>query len=302
MLRSMVVTGQVTTALVTGGSAGIGLETALGLARHTHGRVWITGRNEDRLRAAAKRLEEAGASEARWFGADFASLSEVRALAGDILSATEGHGLQVLVNNAGLWHPRRQTSADGFEDTFAVNHLASFLLTRLLLPALLRGGQAGRKSSRVVNVSSRLHESVAVMPSMQQLARGPEPYVGLQAYAHSKLCNLLFSNELARRLEGRPITSNAVHPGSVQTDVVRDNRFLCWGIRLVGPLLKSPAEGASTTLRVATDPTLEGVTGGYFANRAQRPPASLALDLALSRELWERSAELTALADSPSAP
>lgn len=274
--------------LVTGGSGGIGLETALGIARKLGANVWVTGRNEGRLEEATRALKAAGAADSRAFRADFSSLSDVRRLAAEVnLAATDG--LHVLVNNAGLWHQERQESEDGFEDTFAVNHLAPFLLTVLLTPKLMQGGSAER-AARVVNVSSRLHERPKeLLPS--ELVGGEPAYAGLDVYARTKLCNVLFSNELARRLEGHGVVSNALHPGSVQTDVTRDSFLLSIGIRIAGPFLKTAAEGALTSIRLATDPSLEGVTGGYFSDEAQKPPSPAALDEAVARELWQKSLE-----------
>ncbi len=281
--------------LVTGGSGGIGLETALGIARKLGASVWVTGRNEGRLEEATRALRAAGAAESRAFRADFSSLDAVRRLAAEVSDAAPD-GLHVLVNNAGLWHQERQESADGFEDTFAVNHLAPFLLTALLTPRLLEGGRSGR-AARVVNVSSRLHERPARLDPSELVGSEP-PYVGLDVYARTKLCNVLFSNELARRLDGHGVVSNALHPGSVQTDVVRDSFLLSIGIRIAGPFLKTAAEGALTSIRLATDPALEGVTGGYFSDEAQKPPSPAALDEHAARELWARSLEWTGLEGS----
>ncbi len=278
--------------LVTGGSGGIGLETALGIARKTAANVWVTGRNEGRLEDAVRALKAAGASDAKAFRADFSSLEDVRRLAEEVSAAAEG-GLHVLVNNAGLWHQERQESADGFEDTFAVNHLAPFLLTLLLTPRLLEAGTPQR-AARVVNVSSRLHERPSAL-RVEELVGQEPPYVGLSVYARTKLCNVLFSNELARRLEGQGVVSNALHPGSVQTDVTRDSFLLSIGIRIAAPFLKTAAEGALTSIRLATDPSLEGVTGGYFSDEAQLPPSEAALDTTAARELWDRSLAWTGL-------
>ena len=275
-----------TKVLITGGSGGIGLETALGCARRLgpDADIWVTGRDEGRLAEAARAIRALGA-RSRSFRADFSSLADVRRLAGEVGEACPG-GLHVLVNNAGLWHQERQSSRDGFEDTLAVNHLAPFLLTLLLTPRLLEAGRRDR-AARVVTVSSRLHERPARL-ELEQLA-DPAAYEGLAVYARTKLCNVLFARELARRLANSPVTSNALHPGSVKTDVVRDSRFLSAAIRVAGPFLKTAAEGAATSIRLATDPRLEGVSGGYFSNEAQLPPSDAALDRAAARQLWERS-------------
>lgn len=285
--------------LVTGGSGGIGLETALGIARKLGAHVWVTGRNEGRLEEAVRSLRAAGAADARAFRADFSSLDAVRQLAEEVAEAATG-GLHVLVNNAGLWHQERQTSADGFEDTFAVNHLAPFLLTALLTPKLREAGSPER-AARVVNVSSRLHERPARL-DLGELVGAEPPYVGLDVYARTKLCNVLFSNELARRLERHGVVSNALHPGSVQTDVVRDSFLLRIGIRIAAPFLKTAAEGALTSIRLAVEPALEGVTGGYFSDEAQKPPSPAALDEVVAGELWTRSLEWTGLDAATLAP
>ena len=275
-----------TVCLVTGASSGIGVETARGLAR-TGATVVVVGRSEERTTSAADDIRRTtGNRRIETLCADFSSLEEVRGLA---RAFGERHGsLQVLVNNAGLWHPKRSLSRDGFEDTFAVNHLAPFLLTNLLLDRLRRGAPA-----RVVNVSSRLHlkERAMKWDDLQSERR----YSGIGAYRQSKLANVLFSNELARRLRGTGVTSNAVHPGDVATDVTRENRLLTWVLkRLAGRVLMTPAEGARTTLHVATDPGLAEVTGAYFSDCKLAKPAPAAEDEGAAGRLWRLSEELTA--------
>ena len=280
-----------TKVLITGGSSGIGLETARGVARRLpDAEIWVTGRNEARLDEAVRVIRAEGA-EARWFRVDFSSLADVRRLADEVSAEARG-GLDVLINNAGLWHQNRRTPTDGFEDTFAVNHLAPFLLTLRLMPRLLEAGRPERRA-RVVTVSSRLHER----PKGLDLADLADParYEGLPVYGRTKLCNVLFANELARRLGGEPVTSNSLHPGSVRTEVTRDSFLLSLGIRIAAPFLKTAAEGAATSIRLATDPRLEGVTGGYFSDEAQLPPSDPARDQELARKLWEWSLEWVGL-------
>jgi len=294
-------------ALVTGASSGIGLETARGLGRRGF-RVLIVGRNPGRTDRARDSLRDEGlAVEA--LRCDFSALSQVRTLAEDLSALPH---LDVLVNNAGLWHQERRLSEEGFEDTFAVNHLAAFLLTNLLTPQLLmRGG-------RVVHVSSRLHltagrkrgrlwpvEHALELAGLRKrptdarldleglVAQGK--FNGLDAYARSKLAQIVYSNELARRLEGTGVTSNSVHPGEVQTNVTRDSRLLSLGIRIAGMALKTPEEGAATSVWAATDPSLDGVSGKYFADCAEATPAHVVHDRSVGRRLWEVSMEMTAL-------
>lgn len=273
-------------AMVTGASAGIGLETARGLAERGY-HVVVVGRNPERTEGAVREVgRSAGTDAVESLRADFSSLEQVRGLAAAFLERHES--LDVLVNNAGLWHQDRKLSQDGYEDTFAVNHLAPFLLTELLLPALGRPAAA-----RVVNVSSRLHEKLKRF-DFDDVMCERRKFKGLEVYAQSKLANVLFSNELARRLKGTPITSNSLHPGDVATTITRDNWLLNIGIKLAAPFLKSPSEGAATSLRVATDPVLATVTGRYFRDEKHAPAGKAALDEAAAKRLWDLSADLVA--------
>ncbi|MEZ4229447.1 MAG: SDR family oxidoreductase [Polyangiaceae bacterium] len=278
-------------ALVTGASSGIGAETARGLARAGY-HVVVVGRNSVRTREVAESIRTAGYS-AEHVLADFSSLEQVR----EVAKAFEPRHprLHVLVNNAGLWHPDRRLSQDGHEETFAVNHLAPFLLTRLL-----EGKLISTPGARVVTVSSRLH----IKPPSFDFAdvMSEQKYEGIYVYSKSKLANVLFSNELARRLKCHGVTSNSVHPGSVVTNVVRDSRFLSWGASLPLPWLKSPVEGARPSLFVATSPTLSGVTGCYFASSSRgggrdtraHVPSRAALDVRAAEQLWALSDRLVA--------
>ncbi len=273
------------TVVVTGASAGIGVETARAFARWGAD-VTIVGRDRARTEAVAAALRRDAAGSVHAELADFAALAEVRALAGRL--AARHPRLDVLVNNAGLWLTRLETTVDGHEKTFAVNHLAPFLLTNLLLGPLRAGPAA-----RVVNVSSRLHDG-APPPDVAAL-RAPARFRGLSAYASSKLCNVLFSRELAERLRGTGVTSNAVHPGDVKTDVTRGNRVLAFLHRTVAtPLLLSAEEGARTSVHVATSPQLHGVSGLYFVLGAPAPASPLERDAGLRQRLWDDSARLLA--------
>jgi NAD(P)-dependent dehydrogenase (short-subunit alcohol dehydrogenase family) len=269
------------TALVTGASSGIGLETACGLAAMGM-RVLLVGRSPDRTRDALERVTRSSpGARAEALLADFSNLAEVRRLAGDVLARAPR--LNLLINNAGVWHPRRVTSADGFEDTLAVNHLAPFLLTCLLEERLQKSAPA-----RVVTVSSRLHRKPRSL-ELDDLCFERRPYHGMRAYQQSKLCNVLFSNHLARRLEGSGVSSNSVHPGDVATDVARDSRVGAAALRLIRPMLLTPAEGAQTSLYAATAAELAGISGRYFSDMQDAQPNPLALDGELSDQLWQWS-------------
>lgn len=273
--------------VVTGASSGIGLETARGLAR-LGAAVVMVGRDPERLALAARDVgESARGGRVSSLRADLASLSEVRALAARVAEAHPQ--VHVLVNNAGVWNARRRLTADGHEETFAVNHLAPYLLTRLLLPSLEAAGAA-----RVVTVSSRLHERLRAFDFDDLTLE--RRYSGLSAYRRSKLANVMFASELARRLAGSGITSNSVHPGDVATRVVRSSRLLQWGLDTIARhFLATPEQGARTSIHVASAPELEGVSGRYFARCRERRPSPVANDREACARLWDLSAELTGL-------
>ena len=270
-------------ALVTGGSSGIGLETARGLTAHFDV-VGIVGRNSERLSQAA---EDLGSGNARieTFQADFSSLAEVRRLAGDVRARFDS--LSVLVNNAGVWLSERTLSKDGYEETFAVNHLAHFLLTNELKDLLVAG-----TPSRVVNVSSSMH----VRPKSLQWddLMFEKGWRGFWVYGHSKLANVLFSNELARRWKDTGVTSNALNPGNVRSRITRNNVFLNALHRspLARLIIMSEADGARTSIYVATAPELEGVTGRYFDKVREAKSSKASTDDEAARRLWEVSQEL----------
>ncbi len=273
------------TAVVTGASGGIGLETALGLAR-LGASVALVARDRARGEAALRAVREASAGGApSLFLADLGSLAEVRRVAGALLAALPR--VDVLVNNAGAMHTTRKESADGYELTFAVNHLAPFLLTSLLLPRLRASAP-----SRVVTVSSEAHRIGPLDLDDLQARRG---YSGMKVYGRSKLANVLFANELARREGATGVTSNSLHPGVVATGFGRNDPG--WFRLLVGlakPFMKTPAQGARTTIRVASAPELERVTGRYFKDGREASPAPYARDEAVQRRLWELSERLVA--------
>jgi NAD(P)-dependent dehydrogenase (short-subunit alcohol dehydrogenase family) len=275
-----------TVAIVTGASAGIGLYTALGLARAGM-RVVMTGRNAARTESARRFVaERSAAQQVTTALADFASLAEIRRLAGDLLQAHPR--IAVLINNAGLMAPTSQQSADGYELTFAVNHLAPFLLTNLLLDRLKASAPA-----RIVTVASEAHRGAQIDPA--QLAH-PQDWGSMKAYGRSKLCNILFTRELAARLAGSGVTVACLHPGVVATELGnRGGSLIGLGWRLAKPFMLSPERGAETSIFLATVPDPAPFHGAYVIRKEVAQPAPAARDDALARRLWQESARLVGL-------
>ena len=274
------------TVLVTGGTGGIGRATAVGLAR-MGAHVAITGRDRARGDDAAREIHGAGGGQVEVFIADLSSQAQVRRLADDVGRALPR--IDVLVNNVGGFWNSRHVTEDGLERTFAVNHLAPFLLTHLLCEPLTRGGAA-----RIVTVASRAHAQGRIDFEDLQSERG---YSGARAYNQSKLANVLFSYELARRLAGTVVTANVLHPGVVSTAFGAEDP--AWVQRLLVPVLrpvmKSPAKGAATTIHLASAPGLVKVTGGYFVNSKPKRSAKHSYDEAVAARLWRASADLVGL-------
>jgi NAD(P)-dependent dehydrogenase (short-subunit alcohol dehydrogenase family) len=254
----------------------------------------MVGRDPSRSREAVDDIiESTGNEKVEILLADFSSLDEVRGLAETVRSRCER--LDVLINNAGVWHLERQLTAEGFEATFGVNHLAPFLLTNLLRESLVAAsGVDGVGGARVVHVTSRLYSRPKALDFDDLHAE--RKYGGLRAYAKSKLANVLFSNELARRWAAAGVTSNSAHPGDVVTNITRDSRLLTALIPIGGKLwLKTPAQGAATSLHVATAPHLGAVTGRYFADSREKKMSRAAQDASAAKRLWEVSAELVGI-------
>ena len=273
------------TAVVTGASSGIGLYTALGLAR-TGMRVVMAGRDRARTEAARRFVtERSGSDRVAIALADFSSLAEVRRLADEILAAQSR--LDLLVNNAGLMSPKYRFSLDRFELTFAAYHLAPFLLTNLLLDRLKASAP-----SRIVTVASEAHRGHRLI--LGQLAQ-PHDWSTLRAYGRSKLCNILFTRELGERLEGSGVLATCLHPGGVATAIDQRGGLteLMW--RLRKPFMKSAEKGAETSLFLATVPDLAPFHRGYVIGKSLARPDPAALDGGLARRLWEESARLTEL-------
>ena len=273
-------------AIVTGATAGIGLHTALGLAG-TGMQVVLVGRDPRRAKRARRLVaERSGSPRVTAELADFASLAAVRRLAETILAAHPR--INVLVNNAGLISPRLQLSEDGCELTVAVNHLAPFLLTNLLLDRLRASAPA-----RIVTVASQAHRGARRNPS--ELAR-PGDWTPLSAYGRSKLCNILFTRALARRLDPRQVTAVCLHPGVVATAIGdRAGSVARFGWRLIKPFLISPEKGAATSLLLATVADPAPFHGAYVIGRRIAEPDSAARDDRLAEALWTESARLVGL-------
>jgi NAD(P)-dependent dehydrogenase (short-subunit alcohol dehydrogenase family) len=265
------------TFLVTGANTGIGRATAADLARRG-GRVYLACRSEQKGRAAAAEIAAATGNEAVTFlPLDLADLASVRACAEQFLA--RGEPLHVLINNGGVAGQRGLT-ANGFELAFGVNHLGHFALTTALLGRLAESAPA-----RIVNVSSDSHYQAKGI-DFAAVRRPTASVTGMREYAVSKLSNVLFTQELARRLDGRGVTAYALHPGVVASDIWRR---LPWPVR---PLIKlrmiSPEEGARTSLYCATSPEVAGVTGRFYDKSREREPSAVAT-AALAGELWQRS-------------
>ena len=273
--------------MVTGATSGIGQVTAAALAAQG-AHVIVVGRNRAKAQQVVGEIRRQSGNEAVWYLlADFSDLQQVRELAAAF--SAQYSQLDVLVNNAGTYFNTRHPAPGGVEMTFHVNHLAHFLLTNLLLETLTASAPA-----RIVNVTSRAHE----YDNMDFDDLGFErSYFGMKAYARSKLANLLFTYELARRLAGSGVTVNAVHPGGVATDIWRTN------FPVLGPAIKwvmslfalTPEEGADTLIYLASSPDVEGVTGKYFVEREAIASSPLSYDEQVAARLWAVSEQLTAL-------
>jgi NAD(P)-dependent dehydrogenase (short-subunit alcohol dehydrogenase family) len=244
----------------------------------------VVARDPARAAATVRDIREATGRDVEVLLADLSSRDEVKGLAREVRARVPR--LDLLVNNAGAIFAERAVTRDGLEMTFALNHLAYFLLTLELLPVL-----AGGSDTRIVNVASVAHERGAM--DFDDL-QGERRYGMWKAYAQSKLANVLFTRELARRLASRGIAANALHPGSVATGFGRNGDGLFARLVAVGaPFLRSPESGARTSIHVATDPALRGVTGKYFSGCRERTPSAAARDDASARRLWAVSEDLT---------
>jgi NAD(P)-dependent dehydrogenase (short-subunit alcohol dehydrogenase family) len=277
------------TVLITGGNTGLGLETAVALAREG-APVVITSRDTQKGAVAQAEIRErSGSDDLEVVELDLASLASVREFAPRF--AERHDHLDVLVNNAGVMLGSRRETVDGYEMTFQVNHLGPFLLTNLLRDLLVAGDEA-----RVVNVASAAHSSARRGLDFDDLqAKGR--YRGFSVYGKSKLANILFTRELARRWDDTGITANAVHPGFVASRFGRDGdggRFTELVFPMLRPFAHTPIDGARTQVYVASAPELTGITGGYWAKSAPATPSAAAQDDAAAARLWEVSEQLVA--------
>ena len=272
--------------LITGGTSGIGKAAATALAG-MGATVVITGRNEERGKRALQEIrEESGNDGVELILADLTVQDEVRRLAEEL---RERHNqLEVLVNNAGLVSSERTETPDGIETQLAINHLAPFLLTNLLLDLLKESAP-----SRIVTVSSDAHRWAKIdLDDLQSRKR----YRGMQVYGKTKLANIMFTYELAERLEGTGVTANCMHPGGVNTNFGNNQGGpMNLLFRLFKPFMRSPEQGADTLIYLASSPEVEGMTGKYLADRKVKAASDAAYDETTRKRLWEASEELTGL-------
>lgn len=271
------------TVLVTGASNGIGKATARGLAEMRAHVVLLCRSKKKGEDTVAEIQRDASGAEVDLVVADFSSLDAVRRAADEVLGRFPA--LHVLVNNAAIIPGRRTVSRDGFEMQFAVNHLAPFLLTNLLLPRLTQCAPA-----RIVNVSSDMHQGASIDFDDLQSERS---YSSMRVYGKTKLANVMFTYELARRLDGTGVTANCLHPGVVATGIARNLVFPLNKLAAVAGLFwLSPRDGARTSIYLAASPDVSGVTGKYFEKCAERRSSTLSHDVASARRLWEISEKL----------
>jgi NAD(P)-dependent dehydrogenase (short-subunit alcohol dehydrogenase family) len=270
--------------VVTGATSGIGKAAATALAR-LGAQVVLVGRDRGRAEATAAQIGSVATQPPVVDIADLGAMDQVRALA-ERLAALDR--IDVLINNAGLVLGERRGTPEGFEHVFAVNHLAPFLLTNLLLPRLTASAPA-----RVITVTSDAHSAARLDLDDPNLEHGWDSW---RSYANSKLANILFTRELARRLHGTGVTANCAHPGVVRTGFGREARpLLRLGVTLARPFLLSPERGADTIVYLASSPAVADETGGYYVRRQRREPSAAARDDAAARKLWQISEELTGL-------
>jgi NAD(P)-dependent dehydrogenase (short-subunit alcohol dehydrogenase family) len=277
------------TCLITGSTSGIGKEIAIGLAK-MKANVVLVGRNKAKCEETIKQIcrnasIDTNKNQVSYLLADLSSLASIHQLAKKFLDIYES--LDILINNAGVFLSKRLTTVDGIEYTFAVNHLAPFLLTNLLFERM-----KASSPSRIITTSSVAHRGAYIDFDNLQFERGR--YNGIQAYRQSKLANILFTKELARRSRGTGVTSNCYHPGGVRTNLVQSSPWhyrLIWLI--ITPFLVSPKKGADTAVYLASSSVVENISGEYFVNRKPSHPSGFADDSQVALNLWEISEELT---------
>ena len=275
--------------VITGGNSGIGQSTAVALAG-AGARVIITARDRGRADAAVEEIaRRAGSGAVERVLFDLSSLASVRAGAAELLERCDR--IDVLVNNAGVVLTDRRLTVDGLETTFAVNHLGHFLLTDLLLDRIKASAP-----SRIVNVASTAHRGARRGLDFDDL-QSEHGYRGMQVYSASKLANIYFTTELARRLAGTGVTVNCLHPGTVATGYGRDGDatgFLSFGLKVIKPFILTPDRGARTSVYLASSPEVADVTGEYFARSRPARTTRVAKDQEAAVRLWEASEKLVA--------
>ncbi len=277
--------------LVTGATSGIGRVTALALAQ-MGAAVVVHGRSQQKAEIALDLIrEETGSTAVDFLLADLSSQAEIRAMADTFRQRYDR--LDVLVNNAGAVFLKRQESADGIEMTFALNHLAYFLLTNLLLDLIVRTGEQ-HGEARIVSVSSGAHYGPQL--NFDDL-RSPGIYSGWIAYGQSKLANILFTYELARRLQGTGVTANVLHPGFVATGFSKNNPIMRPLMAISSIFAISPEEGAQTSIYLASSGEVKGVSGQYFYECKPRKSSAASRDEEAQRRLWELSEEMTGVGE-----
>jgi len=266
--------------MITGANSGIGKATALGLAV-LGAQVIMVCRNKETGETARREIvEQTGNDSVDLLIADLSSRDAIKQLVKEF--KLKYQKLHVLINNAGAFFKKRHETIDGFETTFAVNHLAPFMLTNLLLDILKRSAPA-----RVINVSSTIHKNARI--NFDDL-QAEKKYTSFKAYGQSKLAMILFTNELSRRLEETDVTVNALHPGSVKSNIGRD---FGKAMNIFSKFSKSPEKGAETSLYLATSPEIEGITGKYFVNKKEEKSSKQSHDIEIAQKLWDISVELT---------
>ena len=269
--------------MLTGATSGIGKEIARGLSE-LGAIVAVVGRSKEKCENAVQEIKNSS-----YFVADLSSQAEVRKLAQDFSSRYPR--LDVLVNNAGVFVPEKRLTVDGIEYTLAVNHLAHFLLTNILIDKL-----KGSVPSRIITTSSVAHKRGHIDFSDIQFEK--KHYSGISAYSQSKLANILFTRELARRLAGTQVTSNCFHPGAVKTNLVQGPSIYRLAWRAAGQFFLAPRKGAETAIYLASSAETAGLTGGYFVKKRQTNSSPESYDEEAARKLWKLSENLVGINQS----
>lgn len=273
------------TVLITGANQGIGKAAAEALGS-MGAKLILVCRNAEKAKLAIADIEKAGAKDVELLIADMRSQADIRRVASEVEARHDR--LDVLLNNAGVLVTKRRETVDGIEETFATNHLGYFLLTNLLLDLLKKSAPA-----RVVSVSSEAHRGAKMSWDDPQLRQG---WSSFRAYGQSKLCNIYFTRELARRLEGTRVTANCLHPGVVASGFGHtDGGFVGGVFSVIKPFLITPEKGARTQVWLASAPEVEGVTGKYFDKCKEAKPSKVALEAGAPERLWAMSVEMSGL-------